>query len=246
MIYSRTGHPTFRLVCCFPLEDLCGKSASSTSATPNGLDVKGGPDATADAAVEENGIGDTSQPRACGKRWTQVRAMDVGRAELVLSLAARLHASFWQDPSAEVTASRALSASNETEQQRPNQDARDSAVEMPQASPASSPPMCNGPGRDMSSNKSAELYGSRDSGGCRYAEGLHKQGTFTSLEKRDPGDLPGLEEEYAKLLSRFREVLPAEWFAGRQAEDDTSQCADSGRGEVSTFLGEGGLSFDLV
>lgn len=48
--------------------------------------------------------------------------------------------------------------------------------------------------------------------GGRYARGLHEQGTFWSLEKRDPGDLPGLEEEYGKLLRRFRALLPGAWF----------------------------------
>lgn len=55
-------------------------------------------------------------------------------------------------------------------------------------------------------------------GGRRYARGLHEQGTFWNLDKRNPEDLEGLEREYENLLGRFRLLLPASWFEPAQQE----------------------------
>lgn len=55
--------------------------------------------------------------------------------------------------------------------------------------------------------------GGRPRQGIRYAPGLHEQGTFWSLEKRDPSDLAGLEREFDKLTKEFLGLLPAAWFA---------------------------------
>lgn len=121
--------------------------------------------------------------------------MDLGRAKAVLSATAHLHASFWPEP--------APVAGREPRprcQPQSPQRQEDHGLEKQR------PP-------DIGS-------GNHCHGGERYARGLHKQGTFWSLEKRDAGDLAGLEEEYQKLLGNFRPLLPAAWFeAPRQGGD---------------------------
>ncbi|CAN0569589.1 unnamed protein product, partial [Laminaria digitata] len=118
----------------------------------------------------------------------KVGALDVGRAKAALSAAAHLHASFWPAPS---TSPSALSSAQQ-QQQGIQQRQRQQQQQQQQRS---------------SSNSS-----SSSSGGGRYPRGLHEQGTFWSLEKRDPGDLAGLEGEYRELLRRFRPLLPPTWF----------------------------------
>ena len=70
-------------------------------------------------------------------------------------------------------------------------------------------------------------------GGPWYPRGLHEQGTFWSLEKRDPCDLSGLEEEYQKLLGRFRQLLPEAWFEGELSSGGGGGRGGCGRGEAS-------------
>lgn len=65
----------------------------------------------------------------------------------------------------------------------------------------------------------------------KYTQGLHEQGTFWSLEKRDPGDLPGLEEEFRKLVERFRHLLPPAWF--EEEKNETTSVVNRSRGEAA-------------
>lgn len=67
--------------------------------------------------------------------------------------------------------------------------------------------------------------------------GLHEQGTFWSLEKRDPGDLKGLEKEYHELLRRFRPLLPPTWFENESLPGGGER---EGGGEGRTKAGENG------
>lgn len=189
--------------------------------------------------------------------------MDVGRARLALSTAACLHASFWRNPCTETTEAMNASTLNGPGEQSPtnrtngstkeasqiggNQRERspdksnDSAEDMPQAPvPAAPTALCSRPGTG-SPGEGAELscQGSC-SGARRYAEGLHPQGTFSSLEKRDPEDLVGLEEEYRRLLCRFRALLPAEWFDQQQQQQEEEGKEREAGGQGDRALGEVG------
>lgn len=115
-------------------------------------------------------------------------ALDLGRAKAVLSAAAHLHASFWPEPPP--------AAGREPRRHCQPQ----------------SPQRHEDHGREQQRHSGVGSGHRCDGGGGRYARGLHKQGTFWSLEKRDAGDLVGLEEEYQKLLGNFRPLLPAAWF----------------------------------
>lgn len=128
-------------------------------------------------------------------------ALDIDRARAILSAVAHLHASFWPSPTAATpppppaAATPPVSKQGLQYQQQQQRTSLTPAVNCRQ--------------------HRGEAGGGGGSGGDgrgRYADGLHEQGTFWSLEKRDPGDLAGLEQEYQKLFLAFRPLLPATWF----------------------------------
>lgn len=144
--------------------------------------------------------------------WEQVGAMGIRRAKLVLSSAARLHATCWRQSQA------GNNGNNPMFEQHTEQHSREhEAIGLPDAEAAATAagreaegmaaPIASFEERERERPNTRLLHGS--SSFYRYAPGLHDQGTFSSLEKRDPGDLPGLESEYEKLLARFRSLLPA-------------------------------------
>lgn len=151
----------------------------------------------------------------------KVGAMDIERAKLALSAAARLHAAFWPNPL-----------------QLPRRPGTPSIGSTPPAStpqPLSSPHISSNAAAHRSGHEEQSDHGrgekcrTEDTKGCdrsrRFPRGLHEQGTFWSLEKRDPADLQGLVQEYENLLKRFRPVLPDSWFLARQTEDTASVSA---------------------
>lgn len=174
--------------------------------------------------------------------------MHLRHAKFALSTTARLHASFWRNPFTEVTEATGASTSNGhqgqnlpngiycsmneapqvtcSENERAPDKSNDGVKDIPQApgpvEPVLAAPsvLCSSSGKKTGSLGEARdmLCRGRGSDTRRYAAGLHPQGTFSSLEKRDPGDLVGLEEEYRQLLCRFRALLPAEWFDRVQQE----------------------------
>ncbi|CAM9933060.1 unnamed protein product [Ectocarpus sp. 6 AP-2014] len=163
--------------------------------------------------------------------WEQVGALDLGRAKAVLSAAAHLHASFWPEPPP---------AAAGWEPRRHSQ---------PQ-----SPKRQEDHGREQQRHPDLGSGHHHCDGGGRYARGLHKQGTFWSLEKRDAGDLAGLEEEYQKLLGNFRPLLPAAWFEsphqGGDAAGDAAQhpggCAGVDERHLGRRLAARALSLDAA
>lgn len=163
----------------------------------------------------------------------QVGALNLERAKLVLSAAAHVHASFWPRPSSSTTGESLLGAANHA---HPASVACGDYGGEGCNAVGSDTASCSG-GRDetdavgVSKNMEGVIRapvepdsaaeggtgrGIRDcaENGWSYPQGLHEQGTFWSLEKRHPGDLPKLEEEYGKLLQRFRRLLPEAWFGG--------------------------------
>ncbi|CBN80176.1 conserved unknown protein [Ectocarpus siliculosus] len=166
-------------------------------------------------------------------QWPQLKvgALDLGRAKAVLSAAAHLHASFWPEPPA---------AAAGWEPRRHSQ---------PQ-----SPKRQEDHGREQQRHPDLGPGHHHCDGGGRYARGLHKQGTFWSLEKRDAGDLAGLEEEYQKLLGNFRPLLPAAWFEsphqGGDAVGDAARhpgvCAGADERHLGRRLAARALSLDAA
>lgn len=162
----------------------------------------------------------------------QVGALNLERARLVLSAAAHVHASFWPCPSSQSSSSatgEALrGAANHAHP--PSVACGDYGGEGGNAvgSGGRDEAGAVGVSRNMegvigapvepdSAAGSGTGRGIRDcaaESGRSYPQGLHEHGTFWSLEKRHPGDLPRLEEEYGELLQRFRRVLPEAWFGG--------------------------------
>ncbi|CAM9381912.1 unnamed protein product, partial [Ectocarpus sp. 12 AP-2014] len=163
--------------------------------------------------------------------WEQVGSLDLGRAKAVLSAAAHLHASFWPEPPPGAAG---------WEPRRHCQ---------PQ-----SPQRQEDHGREQQRHPDLGSGHHRCDGEGRYARGLHKQGTFWSLEKRDAGDLAGLEEEYKKLLGNFRPLLPAPWFeaphhGGDAVEDAAGRpggCAKGDERHLGRRLAARALSLDAA
>ncbi|CAM9760508.1 unnamed protein product, partial [Ectocarpus sp. 8 AP-2014] len=163
--------------------------------------------------------------------WEQVGALDLGRAKAVLSAAAHLHASFWPEPPPPAAG---------WEPRRHCQ--------------SQSPQRQEDHGREQQRHPDLGSGHHRCDGGGRYARGLHKQGTFWSLEKRDAGDLAGLEEEYQKLLGNFRPLLPAAWFEaphqGGDAVGDAPRhpggCAGGDERHLGRRLAARALSLDAA
>ncbi|CAM9929602.1 unnamed protein product [Scytosiphon promiscuus] len=139
--------------------------------------------------------------------WEQVGVLDLGRARGVLTAVAHLHASFWPKPEALV----AVETESEQQQQPERHPDVDSDGEIPHP-------------KETRVGKG----GTVGRKGGQYAPGLHEQGTFWSLEKRDPGDLAALEETYQRLLESLRPLLPPEWFSDGSGLPSSG---DAGSGE---------------
>lgn len=175
----------------------------------------------------------------------QAGALNLERARLVLAAAAHVHASFWPRPSSQSSSS-ATAARGEAPLRDANHAHSASVAcggyggeggnavgsDTASCSEGRNEADATGVSRNMEGVIRAPVEPESAAGGddgdtgrdirdCAesgrsYPQGLHEQGTFWSLEKRYPGDLPGLEEEYRKLLQRFRRVLPEAWFEGEK------------------------------
>lgn len=195
--------------------------------------------------------------------------MDLDRAKLALSAAARLHSAFWQTPPLPPASfnsnGRASDDSVEHNDRRAvngkrpglagdgdnGSRASDDRVHAPATTQGNGKPSTTarmtvgfpqgllaneGNGGDapaaaavVGASDSVNLVGAREEVQQRYPLGLHEHGTFWSLEKRDPADLPGLEEEYDNFLQRFRPLLPVGWFEGGGEEGACAEEAALGR-----------------
>lgn len=143
--------------------------------------------------------------------------MDLARARCVLTAVAHLHASFWPEPEA----SAAAGTESERQQQQPERH----------------PDVESDGGKLYSQETRPGRGGAGGESGGRYAGGLHEQGTFWSLEKRDPGDLAGLEQTYERLLESFRPLLPEEWFSDASNPPSLAD-ADGGSGTASKTVSD--------